>query len=59
MSQNVDILLEPRANTNGIDLTSLEEYQMMFLGFQPSIPNYIDIDVDVADRKILLRCMKL
>ncbi|RDL39250.1 uncharacterized protein BP5553_03590 [Venustampulla echinocandica] len=57
--RNVDILLESGADPNGIDIKSLETYQSFFLRFRPSIPDYVDIDGDVADRKPLLRCMKL
>lgn len=57
--QNVDILLQSGADPNGIDIKSLETYQRFFLRFRPSIPEYVDIDGDVADGKTLVRCMKL
>lgn len=34
-------------------------YQALFLRFRPSIPDYVDIDGDVASRQQLLSCMKL
>ncbi|KAE8453199.1 hypothetical protein EG329_011266 [Mollisiaceae sp. DMI_Dod_QoI] len=57
--ENVDLLLEAGADPNGIDMETEEIYQTLFLRFRPSIPSYIDIDGDVADRETLLSCMML
>ncbi len=59
LPQNVDTLLEHGAFPNGVDLESLEVYQSLFLRFRPSIPDHLDIDGDVADRKTLMGCMEL
>jgi hypothetical protein len=59
LPQNVELLLNSGANPDGIDMCSLESYQSLFLRFRPRIPDYVDIDGDVADRKTLLACMGL
>ncbi|PVH77523.1 hypothetical protein DL98DRAFT_534637 [Cadophora sp. DSE1049] len=56
---NSTILLEAGADPNGIDVASLESYQALFLRFRPTIPDFVDIDGDVADRNTLLTCMAL
>lgn len=57
--QNVELLLNSGANPDGIDMGSLESYQSLFLRFRPRIPDYVDIDGEVAVRKTLLACMGL
>lgn len=59
LPQNVELLLKLGAYPNGVDLRSLENHQAFFLRFRPRIPDYPDIDGDVADRKTLLACMEL
>lgn len=57
--QNINLLLEAGANPNGIDIQSLESAQALFLRFRPRLPDYVDIDGDVADRKTILDCINL
>lgn len=59
LPQNVKTLLEADANRNGMDFTAMKEYQALFLRFRPSIPSFVDIDGDVADRETILKCMEL
>lgn len=59
LPQNVELLLNSGADSNGTDIGSLESYQSSFLRFRPRIPDYPDIDGDVADRKTFLACMGL
>ncbi|CZR62980.1 uncharacterized protein PAC_12877 [Phialocephala subalpina] len=56
---NADLLLKAGADPDGIDMETQEMYQALFLRFRPSIPDYVDIDGDVASRQQLLGCMKL
>jgi hypothetical protein len=49
LPQNVDLLLKAGADPNGIDIEWLDTYQALFLHFRRSVPDYDDIDGDVAD----------